>query len=598
MVQTTIRQTHSRIPGLALDTLLSAVGYFLLAAATIHLTTDGRSHATVWPADALVLALLLKAPRGHWKWILLAGWLGNLVANGLTRGWIIGLLPYGAINMAQSWIAAVLLERARAGRDLLGDARSVTWFLVIAGILAPACGALAGSLMSMANYGQPFFTSFVLWFASNALGLMVCTPFLKAVLDGSYVRCFRERTPTQRLETFSLILGHAVLAGFVFGQNALPLLFLPMSSLLVLAFRLGRWGTLAGVMIVAVAGAIAAYCNAGPMALIHRGPVFAAIFFQIYLAVILCTALPVAAVVAARGEALNRLAQRERALRQIMSHSPDAILGFDESGTCHWADGRIEEHLALTREQLLGARLTDITSQIGSSFSQFVEAGLVEGDMQVAPDQRATLDFSPVCSADKTLEATLGAVTQDGHQAGVVVMLRDVSARRSREAAIFRLAETDDLTGVFNRKGFRARLSRAVDEHREPLSLALIDVDHFKAINDSYGHAVGDRVLRRLADMLGAGVRRTDLIGRLGGDEFAILFHCDLETARQACQRIGEMLAARPLIEEEDLMVAVSISCGIAQYRAGMTRGALFDQADTALYEVKRAGRNNVRASA
>src|SRR5687768_16897359 len=74
--------------------LAGAIGYFLLAATTVRLTSDGRNHATVWPADAVILALLLTSPRRRWPAIVLAGWLANLVANGVTRGWMPGLVLY------------------------------------------------------------------------------------------------------------------------------------------------------------------------------------------------------------------------------------------------------------------------------------------------------------------------------------------------------------------------------------------------------------------------------------------------------------------------------------------------------------------------
>lgn len=572
--------------------LAGAIGYFLLAATTVRLTSDGRNHATVWPADAVILALLLTSPRRRWPAIVLAGWLANLVANGVTRGWMPGLVLYGAINMAQTVLAAVLLQKSDSGIDLLANTRSVVRFLLIAGLLAPLLGATAGSLVSMLNYGQTFGPSFVRWLASNGLGLVIVTPFLKAVLDGSYLRWFREQGPAERLEAFVLLAGHALLTAWVFGQTTLPLFFLPISSLLLLSFRLGRLGTKAGVIVVALVGAVAAYNATGPMTLIDRGPVFESLFFQVYLAGILCTALPVAATVSARTKTLTRLAEREKALHLIMRHSPDGILGFDSAGVCRWADGRLEDYLGLKPEDVLGSSLSGIAMRTSGALENLLAAS------ENRDQGPLTTEFSSKLRPEVTLEASLGILRRDGHRSGAVITLRDISVRKAREAAICRMAETDDLTGTLNRKGFTARFSSGLLDTSRQMSLALIDVDHFKSINDNYGHRVGDRVLQEVVSRLNAGTRDTDVVGRLGGDEFAILFDGDLIAAKAVCECLAESFRRAPVIQDDAVRLMVSISCGLAERRPGMSGSQLFDMADAELYRVKRAGRNGVRAAA
>lgn len=122
--------------GFALSAISLIAGfaiYFTLAAATIMLTSDGRSHATVWPADAVILALLMMAPRKRWPAILATGWVANLLANAITRDWAAGIVLYGAINMAQTALAANLLVRGKdcapEERDLLSDGKATVRFL-------------------------------------------------------------------------------------------------------------------------------------------------------------------------------------------------------------------------------------------------------------------------------------------------------------------------------------------------------------------------------------------------------------------------------------------------------------------------------------
>lgn len=572
--------------------LTAAIGYFLLAATTISLTSDGRNHATVWPADAVILALLLNAPRRHWPAILMAGWLGNLAANGVTRGWMVGLVLYGAINMGQVLLAAHCIRRGGRVANLLADMRTVGRFVLWAGLIAPVAGATIGSLVSLFNYGEPFGPSFLRWFASNALGLLVFTPFLKALFDGSYSRCFAARTKAQIAEAAALLLIHAAITGLVFWQSGLPILFLPFSSLLVLSFRLGRLGTHIGVMLVAVIGAVAGLHNAGAMNLIHEDAVFQAVFFQAYLAVMLATTLPVAAIVSSRSDVLASLAEREETLRIIMAHSPDVILSFDREGFCRWADGPLRECLGLDASDIVGQSLQDIADCINAALIDMHDTAA--NDMEARP----VAEFSPLRCPTITLEASLRTLKRGGLPMGTVMTIRNVSSRKANEIAMSKLAETDDLTGVLNRGGFGRLLKAAQDDRYRATSLALIDVDHFKAINDTYGHQVGDVVLAEIARRLRAGTREADVVGRLGGDEFAILFRCDIATAKAACERIAQSVAREAVWQKGTLSVFSSISCGLAELHPGMSRDQLFDAADMALYEVKRAGRNGVQAAA
>lgn len=570
--------------------LIALTGYFLLAASTIRLTSDGRNHATVWPADAVILALLLTNPRRRWPAIILAGWASNLIANCVTRGWMLGLLLYGAINMAGTVLAAVLLQRSNSGEELLASTRSSWNFLIFAGCLAPALSAVLGSLASMLNYGEAFGPSFMRWFASNALGLLIVTPVLKSLLDGGYLRCYRDRNNLGRLEAVGLHTAHIALVATVFFQSSISILFLPICSLLLLSFRLGRLGTQAGVIVIALIGGVATYRGLGPVNLMHQSAAFDAIFFQVYLGILLCTALPVAATVSANTEALTKLAERDEALNLVLSNSPDAIISFDAGGICRWAAGRLEDYLGIQKDQLLGTSRAEVAELTGLS---------VPGPAAASREhQQASAEFTPKLRPHMTLDASIGAVERDGARLGTIITLRDVSARKLKEAAMSRMVETDDLTGALNRKGFRFRLDEAVKDAGRRVSLALIDVDHFKSINDTFGHGVGDRVLQEVVQRIKAGTRNTDVVGRLGGDEFAILFDCDLATARAACERLTASFRSLPAFEQHNVTLHASISCGIAELHPSMSKGQFFDAADIALYDAKHQGRGCVREAA
>jgi diguanylate cyclase (GGDEF)-like protein/PAS domain S-box-containing protein len=350
-------------------------------------------------------------------------------------------------------------------------------------------------------------------------------------------------------------------------------------------------------MMVAVIGAFALIHHGGPITLIQMDMAFEVVCFQVYLAVLLCTTLPVATIVASRAEARTLLATREELLRLVMAHSPDAIIGLDGTGVCRWADGPVHEYLGLDPDALIGLPIDIIVARAGMALGQLYRDS-VRGE-----DGLRTVELRPAGQAHLTLEASLRIAPHDpGQMVGSVITLRDITVRKAREMAISRRIETDDLTGVFNRAGFRQRLARAIETADDlpdrRLTLALIDVDHFKMINDTHGHSAGDAALVEIARRLLAGTRETDVVGRLSGDEFAILFRCGVEAARTICDRIVRVVATEPIVIAGNVVVLASISCGLAELRPGMSREALFDGADLALYDAKRAGRNAVRAVA
>jgi len=165
-----------------------------------------------------------------------------------------------------------------------------------------------------------------------------------------------------------------------------------------------------------------------------------------------------------------------------------------------------------------------------------------------------------------------------------------------------RLATTDALTGLPNRRhlmaAMEAEVRRAARAGR-PLSLALLDVDRFKAINDTHGHPVGDEVLRVVAEELRKVTRGGDLLGRFGGEEFAIIMpETDIDQAHLACERLRQAIAMRIMNYPNGTSGRVTVSSGVAVLAGGEGCDHLVSRADGALYEAKADGRNLVRLAA
>ena len=160
------------------------------------------------------------------------------------------------------------------------------------------------------------------------------------------------------------------------------------------------------------------------------------------------------------------------------------------------------------------------------------------------------------------------------------------------------LASTDELTGLANRRATLAFLDDALTQARRDraeVAVLMIDVDHFKRINDTWGHAAGDDVLRHLARVLGGGLRDRDRLGRLGGEEFlAVLPGAGADVARGVAERMRAAIAGTPMVGGTTHAIAYTVSIGAAVDNGALQAGALLAHADAALYQAKGAGRNTV----
>jgi two-component system cell cycle response regulator len=223
------------------------------------------------------------------------------------------------------------------------------------------------------------------------------------------------------------------------------------------------------------------------------------------------------------------------------------------------------------------------------------------------------LGTSVILLGDEDVGAVLDALDRGAHDvlsdppgdAELIARVRSAARASSlreqlllRESRLEQLVFNDELTGLWNRRFLHRRLSaelHAARRHGHALSVAMVDVDHFKAVNDEHGHLAGDEVLTIVAKRLGGAVRAEDVVGRWGGEEFlAILPRIDAPGARVAAERIRSCVADEPLGAEH---IAITVSVGCATLGEEASVDELLRRADEALYAAKRAGRNAVAAA-
>jgi diguanylate cyclase (GGDEF)-like protein len=191
---------------------------------------------------------------------------------------------------------------------------------------------------------------------------------------------------------------------------------------------------------------------------------------------------------------------------------------------------------------------------------------------------------------------------RNGTVLGLLSTGQDVTEKRSMQKKLEEMALHDALTGLYNRKVLEEKLLADIElaqSRKEELSLLMLDLDHFKRINDTYGHLEGDNVIRWVADILKHSIRKRDYIARYGGEEFTIVLP---ETSLQQAEKLAESL--RKNISEQDIAtkkgnrLQVTVSIGVASLSGQIqSHQTLLQYADTALYVAKRDGRNQVRTA-
>jgi diguanylate cyclase (GGDEF)-like protein len=296
---------------------------------------------------------------------------------------------------------------------------------------------------------------------------------------------------------------------------------------------------------------------------------------------------------AALGTALNDMAaQLEARLAELEAERGrvrEALARFGEALAATHDSQQLLRVVAATAAEATSARACRIVSADGSV--------VVSGD----PDAEGDRLILPLIAAGErfgTLELVGDSFTKDERMNAASLAAHAVVALENARlhGMVERQALIDGLTGLANRRAAADALhgeAARAERLQTPLSVVLADLDEFKTVNDVYGHAVGDEVLRAFADVLRETLRESDVAGRWGGEEFLLLLPgADLDGAIQLADRVRTALAARRIPSAPDLCVTASF--GVAEYSGEANSEQLVAAADSALYEAKRAGKDRV----
>ncbi|AWK88272.1 GGDEF domain-containing response regulator [Azospirillum thermophilum] len=303
----------------------------------------------------------------------------------------------------------------------------------------------------------------------------------------------------------------------------------------------------------------------------------------------------------ARKRLEEELRLSEERLAGIIELAQDAILTTDGNLTITLFNPAAERLFGYRSEEIVGRPLSLL---IPERFRRGHDRAI--GDFAVAPvSTRAMADRNEVMGLTfdgREFPAEI-SIAKLHHPQGMLytAVVRDISERKRVEAELRRMATTDPLTGLWNRRRFLelaegelARLRR----YGRPVSVLMLDIDHFKSINDGYGHAAGDEALCRVAELCRLELRDTDHLGRLGGEEFAIaLPETGLGRAVEVADRLRQHLAAME-VQTDGTFLRLTVSIGVAACRLeDVSIDRALGRADRALYDAKHRGRNRVVVS-
>ncbi len=572
-----------------------AVAYFAAASVAVSLTRFDGGVAFMWFAGPLLIADLMSRPRRQWAASIVACSVASFLATGLFGlGWG-AAIPFALINMVEASVAAYLFRLRGYTQRPLESLSWLTHFVFAVGLVAPAASAVlaAGVLATM---GKSAGSTLIHFFTGHALGNITFTPLALLVVQGVIGQRMQAAGRNVTAQNAFLLLLVLLVSVAVFTQPGLPLLFLPILPIILVAFRAGRGGAAIAIVMLALCGGAATIGGFGPIQLVAPSLGAKVQFFQFYLAATVLTVLPVVADLHHRKRLHRALRFSEERYRILAEYSTDILLHLEVDGQIRYVSPAIRQLAGHDPDALVGQNSRVL---VAPEHLEHVRAAHYATIAE--PGQTRTFEYLAVtASGDRRWFETRSRVVldDDGEIDGVLNVARDISDRKATELRLTTDALTDSLTGLPNRRAYRSQVQQLRVSTMEGLDcIAVLDIDHFKAVNDRFGHDGGDDVLRAFAGVARRMIRDRDMVARIGGEEFAIFFpDTSVDQALAVCDRLRREIGSTYLRAGRSL-VRITVSGGVAPLGPEGIDEAL-RLADRALYEAKRNGRDQFALAA
>jgi diguanylate cyclase (GGDEF)-like protein len=546
----------------------------------------------IFPAPAIILVGLLRSRPATWPALLLTCGAAEVWFN-FDNDWFLSVLNC-TVNLSEGLCTAGLLR--------LVNIR--TWYLSIRWFVLCVCFALA-SVASVCAIGVAvvYLAGHSYWAVITPLlySKVVATDALSIALAAPLLLSWTEPALRHNLTSWRLVQAVALIAvtaggasaAFFFSNSIAPMLLIfPLLGLLTL--RTGLPGATAGAVAVTAVGAFLTAKGIGPIAS-YPGlePGARILFLQLYFLAAMLSSLPVAVILSLRTALSDKVKEQGAISDAALSNMAQGLSMFDRQDrliTCNRRFANLYE-------------LPDCLTAAGTSVQAILEHS--HGDLSAGKLKAFVQELvetgdpgrtsSEIRLPDGRIISIYRRRLADG---GWVATHEDVTQRRLAEERVSYLANHDPLTGLSNRTCFHQQLQASLRHAGRGHAFALLalDLDRFKAVNDTFGHAAGDELLKQVAARLQSAVRQGDLVTRLGGDEFAILqFGLKKpEETRALAARIVEVIGKPFTIFSQEVEIGASVGIALAPEDTAEA-AELMQKSDLALYRAKAGGRNGFR---
>ncbi len=297
--------------------------------------------------------------------------------------------------------------------------------------------------------------------------------------------------------------------------------------------------------------------------------------------------------VTAERVAKAQLIEKEQHTRTILESVGDAILLVDAKLKIKYANSVALTLLGVDIAEILEKRILDVlVLRNEDGKGENIDMSKLSPAFAGSLSQKSDL---VVQSQGRQIPVSImGTPLGEDEHPDILLVIHDTSAERQRSLNSDLLAQIDPLTELANRRGFERAIEDTIASASKHSSLALIDLDEFKGINDTHGHAAGDALLREVAKRLKSAIRKDDVAARIGGDEFALVLPgCPKHRAIEISEHVRSLIQDMAIPWEES-QLTISVSVGVAIFESGIDQESLMSAADDACYQAKRAGKNRV----
>jgi len=583
-----------------------------LALASLAVRDSLHGVLLVWLPSGVAVATMHAIDRKQWPGFLALLFLVQIAVILYNGTGFLNALGLAVSTTVQALICTDLGRRALGGR-----ARIPRGFSHVIGLFAAAVlGCLAGASLAFPFRPEQTLGELSWWFLANVLGVLAGAPLLLALRQAVGIGAKVQHLTWDRwfLPAMTLVGGLAWLC-LSFGiPELIPVL---VAAMVFVTVRYGEPSPACIVLVYAAIATLLSLGGASPAPEFTSDPQDAALTLQAWLLVMLATTVPLAALLTKQDALAEQLQGRNLSLQQNLTifDLAEGLAGIGRwrydlvSGLQDWSPKMLE----------LNGLSPDLAPDPGDVRALLPDKGeALFGMIAANRDAREAYSFNyrvkPTGQVERILRISiLNEFDQKGRRIALFAVAMDVTEQVRREEALEMargravqlaaeaqlLANTDPLTGLANRRCALSRLKLLIQQAEKavsPLSVVMFDIDHFKRVNDGFGHQMGDEVLIRVAQLATSQVRAGDLLGRIGGEEFVwLLPGVVAPKAHQLAERL------RHAIEEssgKDGLPQVTASIGIASLRPGDDVERVLARADTALYEAKEGGRNRVKLAA